>query len=69
MWAADGDIDIDQTCLVVRTINGELIVIPNQYADKEMKEIMGQLNREGKDRDKWLARFYEIGGGTKLFRR
>jgi hypothetical protein len=28
MWA-NGDIDIDQTCLVVRTVAGGLVVIPN----------------------------------------
>jgi len=28
MWAADGDIDVDQTCLVIRTVRGGIVVIP-----------------------------------------
>ena len=63
VWAADGDIDIDQTCLVVRTVRGGLVVIPNEYVDEELKEIMGQLGR--KTKDKWVQRFYSIGGGEK----
>jgi hypothetical protein len=63
LWAADGDIDIDQTCLVVRTVAGGLVVIPNEYVDKEMKEIAGELGRE--TRDKCIQRFYNIGGGEK----
>jgi hypothetical protein len=65
VWAADGDIDVDQTCLVVKTVNGGLVVIPNEYADKELQEIAGQLGSQTKDRDRWLQRFYEIGGGEK----
>lgn len=64
LWGADGDIDIDQTCLVVKTVNGGLVVIPNEYSDKEMQEISGQLRSQ--TQDKWLRRFYEIGGGEKL---
>ena len=63
LWAADGDIDIDQTCLIVRTVRGGLVVIPNEYVDKEMEEITGELRRETKD--KWIQRFYSIGGGEK----
>jgi len=62
-WGADGDIDIDQTCLVVRTVRGGLVVIPNEYVDKEMQEIVGQLGTQTKD--KWLQRFYAVGGGEK----
>jgi hypothetical protein len=38
LWAADGDIDVDQTCLVVKTRNGGLIVIPNEYNDEELRK-------------------------------
>ena len=64
-WGDDGEIDIDQTCLVVRTVRGGLVVIPNQYNDKEMQETLDQLGKEDSDRDKWLMRFYAIGGGEK----
>jgi hypothetical protein len=63
LWAADGDIDVDQTCLVSRTVKGEWVVIPNEYVDNEMKEILGQLGNHTKDR--WLQRFYDVGGGEK----
>jgi hypothetical protein len=66
LWAADGDIDIDQTCLVVRTVRGSLVVIPNEYNDEEMKEVVGEMGRESKD--KWIQRFYGIGGGEKRLR-
>ena len=65
LWAADGEIDIDQTCLVVKTVAGGLVAIPNEYVDKEMQEVTGQLNRPQKHRDRWILRFYEIGGGEK----
>jgi hypothetical protein len=65
MWAADGDIDVDQTCLVVKTAAGGLVLIPNEYTDKEFEEIVGQLGSQTKERDKWLQRFLEIGGGEK----
>jgi hypothetical protein len=64
-WGADGDIDIDQTCLVVRTVKGGLVVIPNEYVDEEMKETLDQLGKKAPDRDKWIMRFYAIGGGEK----
>jgi hypothetical protein len=62
-WAPDGDIDVDQTCLVVRTVLGRLVVIPNEYVDNELKEILGQMGSPSKD--KWILRFYEIGGGER----
>lgn len=62
-WAADGDIDIDQTCLVVSRVGGGLVVIPNEYNDADFKETLDNLNQENKD--KWLVRFYGIGGGEK----
>lgn len=66
MWTEGGrDIDIDQTCLVVRTVRGGLVVIPNQYGDKWMQEILDQLGKKYSDKDKWLVRFYAIGGGEK----
>jgi hypothetical protein len=63
LWAPDGDIDIDRTCLVVKTVRGGLKVIPNEYVDKEMQELTSQSRFQTKD--KWLQRFYEIGGGEK----
>jgi len=66
MWTEDGgDIDIDQTCLVVRTVRGGLVVIPNAYVDEDAQESSDQLSKKYPDRDKWLRRFYEIGGGEK----
>ncbi len=62
-WAADGDIDIDETCLVVPTAKGSLAVIPNEYADAATEEAVTQPGRNAKDGDKWLARFYAIRGG------
>lgn len=47
----------------MRTVKGQLVVIPNEYNDEEFKEIMGQLSSKTKDR--WIMRFYEIGGGEK----
>jgi hypothetical protein len=66
MWAEGGrDIDIDQTCLVVRTVGGGLVVIPNAYVDEDSEETSDQLRKKNSDRDKWLLRFYELGGGEK----
>jgi hypothetical protein len=65
LWGPDGDIDVDQTCLIVKTTAGGLIAIPNSYADQEREEVLSQLNGGARDRDKWLVRFYEIGGGEK----
>jgi hypothetical protein len=64
MWA-NGEIGIDQTCLVVRTVGGGLVVIPNAYADESFQELADQLGKKYSDKDKWLLRFYEIGGGEK----
>ncbi len=61
-WAADGDIDIDQTCLVVMTARGGLAAIPNEYAEAR-DETPAQPGRDDKNGDKWLARFRAIGGG------
>jgi hypothetical protein len=61
-WAADGDIDVDQTCLVVRTVRGGLVVIPNAYNDAWFKEIFDPDSRK----DKWIQRFLAIGGGAKF---
>jgi hypothetical protein len=65
LWGPDGDIDVDQTCLIVKTANGGLVVIPNEYSDQELQEITAQLGSKATDRDRWLKRFYEIGGGEK----
>lgn len=66
MWTEDGrEIDIDQTCLVVRTVRGGLVVIPNAYVDEDSQETIDQLSKKYPDKDKWLRRFYEIGGGEK----
>jgi hypothetical protein len=64
-WGPDGEIDIDQTCLVVRTVGGGLVVISNEYVGKEMQETLDQLGKKDSARDKWLMRFYAIGGGEK----
>ena len=66
MWTEDGrEIDVDQTCLVIRTVGGGLVVIPNAYVDEESQETTDQLSKKYPDKDKWLRRFYEIGGGEK----
>jgi hypothetical protein len=62
MWAPDGDIDVDQTCLVVNTVRGGIVVIPNEYNDIWLKEMGDQKTSEGK----WMQRFFAIGGGAKL---
>ena len=61
MWAPDGDIDVDQTCLVVQTVRGGLVVIPNEYNDDWLKEIGDPKTSE----NKWIQRFFSIGGGAK----
>jgi hypothetical protein len=61
----NGEIDIDQTCLVVRTVGGGLVVIPNAYVDEDSREVMDQLAKKYSDKDKWILRFYAIGGGEK----
>ena len=63
VWGEDHDIDVDRTCLVARTVNGQLVVIPNPYNDEWLKETIKQL--DGQTKDKWISRFYEIGGGEK----
>jgi hypothetical protein len=44
---------------------GGLVVIPNAYVDEESQETIDQLSKKYPDKDKWLRRFYEIGGGEK----
>ena len=61
MWGPDGDIDVDQTCLVVKTVRGGLVVIPNEYNDDWLKEIGDPKT----SKDKWIERFFSIGGGAK----
>ncbi len=62
MWAPDGDIDVDQTCLVVKTVGGGLNVIPNVYNDEWLKEIADPKTSD----DKWIQRFFAMGGGRKV---
>lgn len=62
MWAPDGDIDVDQTCLAVKTVKGGIVVIPNEYNDVWVKE-MSDRKASG---DKWIQRFFAIRGGAKL---
>ncbi|MBZ5562094.1 MAG: hypothetical protein LAP13_06700 [Acidobacteriia bacterium] len=62
MWAPDGDVDVDQTCLAVKTVKGGVVVIPNEYNDVWVKE-MSDRKTSG---DKWIQRFLAIGGGGKL---
>jgi hypothetical protein len=64
IWAK-GEIDVDQTCLVVRTVGGGLVVIPDEYTDQTFRELMDQLGKKYSDKDKWILRFYAIGGGEK----
>ena len=45
MWT-DGDIDIDQTCLIVRTVQGGLVAIPNAYVDEESQETLDQSGQK-----------------------
>ena len=61
MWAPDGDIDVDQTCLVGKTVRGGLVVFPNQFNDEWMKE----MAKPKTPTDKWIQRFFAIGGGAK----
>ncbi len=61
MWAPDGEIDVDQTCLVLKTVRGGALVIPNEYNDAWLKEMTDHKANE----DKWIQRFFAIGGGAK----
>jgi len=61
MWAPDGDIDVDQTCLVGETVRGGLVVFPNPYNDEWFKEMAESKTAQ----DKWVQRFFAIGGGAK----
>jgi hypothetical protein len=54
MWAPDGDIDVDQTCLVAQTVGGHFVVVPNRLNDVWTNEI---ANKKTAD-DKWLQRFF-----------
>jgi hypothetical protein len=56
VWSPDGDIDIDQTCLVIRTVRGGLVVIPNKLNDGWIDE----MSDPQASNDKWLQRFLEI---------
>jgi hypothetical protein len=40
-----------------------LVVIPNEYVDKELQEIAGQLDKQ--EKDQCLKRFLEIGRTEK----
>ena len=56
-------IDVDQTCVELRTAIGGTVVVPNPRNDIWMQEIADELGKPQARRDKWLARFYELGGG------
>lgn len=64
-WAANGEIDIDGTCLIVPTAKGGIAVIPNDYADQR-KEIPANTDSGAENDDKWLTRFNAIRRGEKL---
>ena len=56
-WGADGKIDIDQTCLIVKTVGGgHLVVIPNEY-NSAWTEEMGDPKTS---RDKWIKQFFSL---------
>ena len=57
-------IDVDQTCLEVRTVIGGLVVIPNPHNDVWAQEVMDEMRKPQAMRDKWLMRFYDLGGGN-----
>ncbi len=61
-WAPDGDIDVDQTCLVVRNVSGSVSIIPNQYNDAWLAEIDREMNKPLAPKDKWIGRFLEVRG-------
>jgi hypothetical protein len=61
-WAEDGDIDVDQTCLVVKNVSGSVSIIPNQYNDGWSGEIKAEMARPLATRDKWIKRFLEVRG-------
>jgi hypothetical protein len=63
MWAADGDIDVDQTCLSVRTVRGGWVVIPNHLNDAWTAEITSAVVKE--KRDKWVSRFFDVRRSTR----
>ncbi len=61
-WAPDGDIDVDQTCLVVRNVSGAVSIIPNQYNDAWLAEIVREADKPLAAKDKWIRRFLEVRG-------
>lgn len=56
-------IDVDQTCFEVRTAIGGIVVIPNPHNDVWAQEIADEMRKPQARRDKWLVRFYDLGGG------
>jgi hypothetical protein len=61
-WAQDGDIDVDQTCLVVKSVNGSVSIIPNPYNDAWQAEGFAELAKPLATKDKWIKRFLEVRG-------
>jgi hypothetical protein len=61
-WAQDGDIDVDQTCLVVRNVSGSVSIFPNQYGDRWLEEIKTEMTKPEATKDKWIKRFLEVRG-------
>ncbi len=59
-WAQDGDIDVDQTCLVVKNVGGSVSIIPNPHSDEWLAEIKTEMAKP--TTDKWLQRFLEVRG-------
>ena len=61
-WAQDGDIDVDQTCLVVKNVSGSVSIIPNRYSDGWLAEINTEMAKPFATKDKWIKRFLEVRG-------
>lgn len=59
-WAQDGDIDVDQTCLVVKNVSGSVSIIPNPHSDAWLAEISTEMAKP--TQDKWIKRFLEVRG-------
>jgi hypothetical protein len=61
-WAQDGDIDVDQTCLVLKSVNGSVSIIPDPYNDAWQAEGFAELAKPLATKDKWIKRFLEVRG-------
>ena len=62
LWDKDGDIDVDQTCIVVKNVSGSVSVVPNRFNDGWAAEISSEMAKSPAARDKWIRRFLEVRG-------